>query len=267
MTATRRLPRIAAITFDFGNTLVPVGRENLGRVVEAMATVVIERSGPFDRETFLAIWEDERERQFAEEVPLGREVDLEQRMTRVLARLRGMTPPPGTERWDDTTAATYSEPVEWADAVDAYSDAFVAVMPVPVDVGGLLTRLASERPLGILSNWPHAPTIDRYLEAAGWMRHFRAVVVSQRVGSIKPLGAIFRAAEDALGVPGDEILHVGDDWAADVVGAKRAGWLAAYLRDSQGDTPLPTSDRDGAARADIELDRLTDLPAALRPAR
>ena len=39
------------------------------------------------------------------------------------------------------------------------------------------------------------------------------------------------------------ILHVGDDWAADVVGASQAGWRTAYLRDRQHDTPLPTSER------------------------
>ena len=193
--------RPAAITFDFGNTLVPVGREHLRRVVEMTATEVIERSGPFDRATFLATWAEERERQFAEEVPLGREVDLDQRVVRVLARLRGMAPPPQTERWDDAAAAALSDEAERLAAVDSYSAAFVAVMPVPPDVGPLLAGLAAERPLGILSNWPHAATIDRYLEAAGWSGYFRAVVVSQRVGSIKPLPAIFRAAEEALGRP------------------------------------------------------------------
>ena len=251
--------RPAAITFDFGNTLVPVRREHLQRVAESMATDVIARSGPFDRATFLATWAEERERQFDEEVPLGREVDLEQRASRVLARLRGMPAPPRSERWDDRAAATLSTSDERTAAVDSYSAAFVAVIPVPAEVGPCLAALASERPLGILSNWPHAPTIERYLEAAGWAAHLRAVVVSQRVGSIKPLPAIFRAAEEALGVPASGILHVGDDWAADIVGAKRAGWLAAYLRDSQGDTPLPTSDRDDAVTADLELDRLTDL--------
>ncbi len=43
----------------------------------------------------------------------------------------------------------------------------------------------------ILSNWPLAVTIDRYVEAAGWAPHVRAIVVSQRVGTIKPDPAIF----------------------------------------------------------------------------
>jgi HAD superfamily hydrolase (TIGR01549 family) len=260
-TVTRLSP--AAITFDFGNTLVPVSRASLDAVVEAMTTAVVARSGPFDRGEFLSAWAEERERQFAEEVPDGREVDLEQRVVRVLARIRGMPTPSASAAWDDTAAAALSELAERLAAIDDYSVAFVELMPVPAEVGPLLAQLAEKRPLGVVSNWPHAATIDRYLEAAGWARYFRAVIISQRVGSIKPLPPIFAAAEAALGVPGPRILHVGDDWTADVEGAKRAGWLAAYLRDSQADSPLPSSERDGSVAPDLELDRLTDLPAAL----
>ena len=59
------------------------------------------------------------------------------------------------------------------------------------------------------------------------------------------------------------MLHVGDDWAADIVGAKQAGWRAAFLRDRPADSPLPGSERDGTAVADLEIDRLGDLEAAL----
>jgi FMN phosphatase YigB (HAD superfamily) len=56
---------------------------------------------------------------------------------------------------------------------------------------------------------------------------------------------------------------VGDDWAADVVGAHDAGWRAAYLRDHQADTPLPTSSRTAGVIPDLELDRLADLPSLI----
>ena len=120
--------------------------------------------------------------------------------------------------------------------------------------------------LGILSNWPLGLIIDRFAEAQGWTRYLRAIVVSQRVGTIKPHVSIFRAAETALGVnAGQGILHVGDDWAADVVGARLAGWRAAYLRDRQADSPLPRSrPSDGAndgptVVADLEIDELAEL--------
>lgn len=255
---------IRAITFDFGNTLVPVDRAGLRRVVETTARAVVERCGPFDLDAFLAAWAEERERQFAENLPSFREVDLTERMTRVLARLRGMVPPPPGERWDDAAAARYSEPDELDFAVDVYSRAFVATMPAPPETGPLLGRLSRRYRLAVLSNWPLAVTIDRYVQVAGWAPYLRAVVVSERVGAIKPHAAIFRAAEEALGgVEPGAILHVGDDWTADVVGAKRAGWRAAYLTARPDDSPLPSSDRDEEVVPDIEIDRVDELEAAL----
>ncbi len=256
-------PGLSAVSFDFGNTLVPVGRADLRSVVERMTTAVIERTGLLDREAFRAAWAEERERQFAEEVPRLREVDLDRRVVRVLARLRGMDPPSRAGSWDDAAASQRSTPAEVAFAVDAYSAAFVALVPAPAEVGPLLERLAGRFVLGVLSNWPLASTIDAYVDAAGWRPFLRAVVVSQRVGSIKPDPRIFRAAETVLGSTGTAILHVGDDWAADVVGAKRAGWRAAYLRDRQTGSPLPGSRPDGSVLADLEIESLDALEAAL----
>ncbi len=266
--AARGRPPLQAITFDFGNTLVAVDRAALEAVVGALADAAGSRFG-VDREAFLAAWADERARQFREEVPRFREVDLAVRLRRVLARLRGLPTPPAGAAWDDAAAAARSAPGEIDVGLDVYSRAFVeGIPPGPVE-GALLARLASRYRLAILSNWPLAVTIDRYAEAAGWTRHLAAIVVSERVGAIKPHPAIFRAAEAALAPAGappldpGSVLHVGDDWAADVVGAARAGWRSAYLRIRPADSPLPASDPDGDGEPDLVLDRLADLEPAL----
>lgn len=254
------LAGVRAITFDFGNTLIPVTRAALRGVVTETARAVSGRLGPFDHGAFTDTWAEERDRQFREEVPQFREVDLAERFVRVLARLRGMAPPAPDQPWDQTSAARLVEPgeIEWA--VDVYSASFVAAIPPPETVRPLLERLAAERTLGIVSNWPLASTVDRYAEAAGWRPFLRAIVVSQRVGTIKPHPAIFAAALDALGGPEPSaVLHVGDDWIADVVGAKRAGWRAAFLDARPGDSPLPSSVRDGSVVADVELTTLDGL--------
>ena len=85
---------IVAITLDFGNTLVPVPAAGLRDVVGRTAGAMADRLGPFDVDEVRRIWAEERERQFREEVPQFREVDLGERIVRVLARLRGMAPPP-----------------------------------------------------------------------------------------------------------------------------------------------------------------------------
>lgn len=253
---------IEAITFDFGNTLVQVDRAGLRRVVETTGAAIVEQLGPFAIEAFLAIWAEERARQFREEVPQFREVDLADRFVRVLARLRGMSPPPEDVAWDQAAAASLSDPGEIDWAVGVYSAAFVRVMPPDPSIERSLAALARHRSLAILSNWPLAATIDRYAEAAGWTPHLTAIVVSQRVGTIKPDPAIFAEARRLLGDPLPQaILHVGDDWAADVVGAVRAGWRAAYVRSRPNDSPLPASDRDVSVSADLEIDDISELPA------
>jgi FMN phosphatase YigB (HAD superfamily) len=256
----RSLAGLRAITFDFGNTLVPVDRAGLQGVVETTGRAVTERLGPFGLDEFLAIWAEERERQFREEVPRFREVDLAERFVRVLARLRGMPPPAAGERWDQRAAADRSSAAEIDWAVEIYSRAFVAMLPPVPAATQLLAELAGRYRLAILSNWPLAATVDRYVEAAGWSRHLAAVVVSQRVGTIKPHPAIFAAARSALGDPEPPaILHVGDDWAADVVGAIAAGWRAAYVRHRPEDSPLPSSDRDSSVEADVEIGDVSEL--------
>ena len=260
---------VAAITLDFGNTLVRVDRPGLWDVVDATAVQLAGKRIVDDQAAFVRTWAEERDRQFREEVPEFREVDIPQRAVRVLARLRGMAAPPPEDRWDDRAAAEHVERGEIDSVVDAYSGAFVARMTPVADAGSTLERLAGRGfALAILSNWPLALTIDRFAEAHHWTPWLRAVVVSQRVGTIKPHPTIFRAAEEALGLDGSaaaRILHVGDDWAADVVGAHDAGWRTAYLRDRQGDTPLPTSEPGDHLLTgrkvvpDLVIDELSDL--------
>ena len=255
---------IEAVTLDFGNTLVPVASEALRGVVRITAEALARDLGGLDPEVVMRLWSEERERQFREEVPEGREVDLAQRVVRILARLRGMAAPGPAERWDDAGAARLADPDEVDAVVMTYSNAFVASLPPAPGAGRVIAALATNHRVAILSNWPLSVTIDRYCEAAGWMPDLAAVVVSQRVGAIKPYPAIFAAARAALGdPPAHAILHVGDDWTADVVGAKRVGWLAAWLAERPSDSPLPGSERDGSVEADLVLGSLEELPAGV----
>ena len=267
-----------AISFDFGNTLCAVSDEALRTVALDAAERIAVRSGPFALEDFVSAWREEARRQFALNVPLGRENDLGERLVRVLARLRGMTPPPPppppvwrvaddeappAPAWDDDAAARLSSPDEVDAGVRDYGEAFVANMPVDVRVGPLLSRLSGSYRLAILSNWPLAWAIDSIADRAGWTPHLGTIVVSQRAGWIKPDRRIFESAAAALDVPVRELLHVGDDWAADVVGAKRAGARAAYLDAPPATSPLPSSEPDGSVEPDLVLHDLVDIEGLL----
>ena len=260
---------VAAITIDFGNTLVMVDQPSLRAVVRHTGDALVAQGIVTDLDGFMDAWIEERERQFMEDIPEFREPDIEVRAVRVLARLRGLSRPPADGRWDDDAAAALVAQDEVAAVAAAYGAEFVSRMdPVP-DATETLERLSGRGfALAILSNWPLAATIDRFAAAHGWLPYLRAIVVSQRVGWIKPHVQIFRAAEAALGLPttsGGAILHVGDDWAADVVGASQAGWRTAYVRGRQVNTPLPTSEPgDGMVTGirvtpDLEIDKLAEL--------
>jgi FMN phosphatase YigB (HAD superfamily) len=254
---------LEAITFDFGNTLVPFPAAPMADVLR----LTVERAGSpvgFRADDFARVWKEERLRQFDEEVPAGHEANMDVRVVRVLARLRGCSMPGVGERWDDVAAAGFSEPSEVSSILDTYAAAFVETTPVPPGIEPMLGRLARGYKVGILSNWPLALAIDRYVEAAGWSRHLSAVVVSQRVGFVKPRPEIFEAAARELGVvSGPAILHVGDDGGADVIGAQRAGWRAAWVRIKPEDSPLPTAPPAPDAFSDIVIDSVFDLEAAV----
>ena len=265
---------IRAVTFDFGDTLVPVSAPAFRAVVREAASAVVDRMGLGDREAFLAAWSEERDRQMREDVPMGREMDMGRRFARLIARSRGMPTPPRDAPWDDDTVDRLVDPAEVAWALDAYRDRWVAGIPVPSGVVAVLAAVAARRPVGILSNWPHAATIEAFVDHAGWRPHLAAVVVSADVGVIKPDPGIFRAAERALGMDAaaaGSILHVGDDPRADVAGARRAGWRTAWLHSPNRGSPLPGAGRGpepGAPPPDIEIDALEEIvPFLAEPPR
>jgi putative hydrolase of the HAD superfamily len=74
------------------------------------------------------------------------------------------------------------------------------------------------------------------LAALGISQRVDTIVHSSEAGSAKPDPAIFRAALGRLGVAPADALHVGDDPAADVAGARHAG-LGAALVDRRGRWP------------------------------
>jgi HAD superfamily hydrolase (TIGR01509 family) len=87
----------------------------------------------------------------------------------------------------------------------------------------LLTSLRQSGCRTALVSNTEASVTDHDLDTTGLRPHFDAVVLSSAVGVKKPDPAIFRFALSQLAIPAECAAHIGDDYHADVEGARSAG--------------------------------------------
>lgn len=92
------------------------------------------------------------------------------------------------------------------------------------------------------------------VEALGLTGRVGPVVTAEELGAAKPQPETYLAVCRRLGVDPAAVLHVGDDHALDVLGARAAGLRAVHL------------DRTGAGPVDepVRITSLRELPALLR---
>jgi len=128
---------------------------------------------------------------------------------------------------------------------------------LPAGHPGVLRRLASRFPLGLVSNFDHGPTARRILAEHGVAQFFDPILISAEFGRRKPHPAIFRAALGALDVGPDEAWYVGDSFDDDVAGACNAGVGAVWV--NSGREPRPAT----GPRALHIIDDLAALPSLL----
>jgi putative hydrolase of the HAD superfamily len=134
------------------------------------------------------------------------------------------------------------------------------VAPPAIDPGArvALETLAAEGVvLAVVSNTMRTPgeVVRQVLAQSELLPLFQVLTFSDECGIRKPAPAIFRRTLEALGVPPEDAVHVGDDPVLDVEGARDAGMRVIQA------TP------DGRATAPVKPDavirQLGDLPAAL----
>jgi len=106
--------------------------------------------------------------------------------------------------------------------------------------------------IGLLSNWDCR--LVPLLQGLGLWDVFDVPVVSFQVGAEKPDAAIFQHALALCGAPAERCVHVGDSYEQDVVGARRAGMRAVWLRRGEA-----SSADEGGAEVIRGLDELLAL--------
>ncbi len=146
-----------------------------------------------------------------------------------------------------------------AAAVEAYFSAFYPFCRLIPGTGEMLAGLQGKYRLGLLSNFTHPPAARGLLDYFGLTSYFEVILISGDLGYRKPHLSVFEQLISELGVEGDQIFFIGDDWESDIQGAKEAGlnpvWMT-YVRDNQ----VPTFPGYTAAREeepDFDVPRIS----------
>jgi putative hydrolase of the HAD superfamily len=138
-------------------------------------------------------------------------------------------------RWWHALVAETFRPLSMPQPFDVFFDELYHLFAAPdvwrvyPEVFEVLQALkARGLSLGVLSNWDIR--LGPLLEGLGLMSYFEHVVLSAVVGWEKPHPRIFESALELAGVSADKVLHVGDNYQQDVVGAQQVGIYAVWLR-------------------------------------
>ena len=209
--------RVRAVTFDFGQTLAELDHDFLAVRADTFGAEVDPAAA---RDATVAAWQA-----YGAAKSLGH-ARAWQAMMLELLRAGGVRPKRGA------TEPEYAEKIAqmlW----DAQPLKNLWRKPI-AGMFQLVRELAAhELPIGIISN--SEGRLAELVQELGESEPFAAIVDSGRIGIDKPDPRIFEHAAKALGVPLAEIVHVGDAWEADVIGARNAGAQAIWF--------APTDDR------------------------
>ncbi len=215
--------RYDAVFFDLGFTLMyffPSQLElNLRALHETGFNVSAERLLNARRELDIRLQTLRPTATFppTEEADRAREIELRRELLRAL----DIDSEEALQRFMEREEAIYAEP------------GALRLYPVVNEVlRGL--RAAGYR-LGIISNWSW--NLRARCAQLGIAGYFDLLLASAYAGVEKPHPAIFRLALEKLQVAPERALHVGDNYAADVLGARSAGLDAVLI--CRDETPPP----------------------------
>ena len=157
--------------------------------------------------------------------------------------------------WKSFTHFEHSR-AQWADLVDATFLGVIEAVPSRTFFGQLYDRFSEPAAwhifddviptldalrsrglrLGVISNWDER--LRPLLLRLKLKDYFEAIVISCEVGSPKPMFSVFDQAAKQLATPPASVLHIGDSLAADVHGARAAGFNGVWL-DRNANSPRP----------------------------
>ena len=195
---------IKAICFDLGNTLIEFGPKQVLYLYTVLEKVLTEMFGSCDEARLKTI----RDRQIVAPFSNGyKENDMSSVCRELIHGLYNIVP----------------EQHQVDKLVQVRYESFVHIIELPDGVITLLDKLRQRYRLGLLSNYPCGRSIRDSLVKIGLSKMFEVIVISGDVGYVKPDARPFESLLSEMDLSPSESVYIGDNWLADVQGAKRMG--------------------------------------------
>ncbi len=230
----RNLPTIKAMTFDLDDTLYdnhPVIRD-----LEQKTAQWLHTHHPISQEMPHQAWR-QLKNQLAKQAPFLQSDVSEWRYQQIRQGLMHLG-------YDDPKASqaaktAMDQVLIWRHQID-----------VPDLTHQVMAKLKQQMPLIAITNGNVNPS------KIGLGDYFDLVLNAGPDGWAKPHGQMFETALAHLGLPAENVLHIGDNLISDVAGAKYAGMSACWINDYH--KSLKHEDY-GRVLPDVEITALEDL--------
>jgi len=203
------LGKLQAVVFDYGNTLIEYGPKQFHEQLRRLRLTLEDLYGPFELEKLKMIRDRQIVQVFHNDL---RDNDFAEVAAELIAGLYNIEP----------DAAGVQA------VMDSRYQAFVDAVYLPDGVAELLTRLKQRYHVALITNYPCVRSIQDSLTKIGLDKILEAVVISGEIGYVKPHPLPFEDVCRQLSVPAAACVYVGDNWLADVQGAKRNGFQAIH---------------------------------------
>jgi HAD superfamily hydrolase (TIGR01549 family) len=143
-------------------------------------------------------------------------------------------------------------------AIDMFFEDYIQSLKLRSHTEEVLKKLATNFPLGLVSNFTCASVVHVGLQKLGIRDYFDAVLVSQDFGWRKPSSKVFQEILRRLNVAGEEAVYVGDSPQEDIKGAQSVGMKTVFI-------PSQFYSFADLEKASIHPDfRITDLEETLQ---
>jgi HAD superfamily hydrolase (TIGR01549 family) len=241
------MPAIDACLLDYGNTVVEFDRPQIDALHRRFHHGLGRLLPPVDLEHLARTLDHVCAIPHLGAPPDLRELSPREQMEIILERLYG-------EGLEATPAL-----VEECDRL--LQDLFVESIAIDPLTAEWLAASSRKVRFGLVSNYPCGRSLRRSLEREGILGLLDPIVISGEVGYVKPHARPFTVALEALDLPPERVLFVGDRWDADMVGARAVGMQTCHHIGYTSDRAL--DERYGSYRPDFRITRLEELDGIL----